>query len=244
MRERDRILDEISLREASLADARVELASGELDESAFRDIEARESAALALAREALAALGDEPVAAGAAPRVRRRRRALLVVALAAFVLAGAVTAWASLRPRQVGDSITGSISLSPAQQVTQLLSQAESDIAAGDVAAALSAYEQVLALKPSNVEALTQSGWLDFSAGSTAKDLSLVRLGEQRLAKAVSIAPTNPGPWLYLGIIAASTKGDEKLATSDFERFVRLQPSSTQLAIARPFLRRFHVATK
>ena len=234
-----RLRDEISLREASLADAAREHDAGELGDDEFHAIDERERAALARARAELSASDVSPT-----PRVvRLRRRRWLVTALVAFAAAAGVLLWSSLAPRQPGASITGSITLDQSQKVAALLSQAEADVANGNVVAALSAYRQVLALQPRNVVALTQTGWLDFSAGSASKDATLVALGIKDLERAITLAPRNPAARLYYAIVAASTPGDQALAKSQFVLFLSLHPSKGQLAVAAPFLAKFHLAT-
>jgi cytochrome c-type biogenesis protein CcmH/NrfG len=131
-------------------------------------------------------------------------------------------------PRQAGNSITGSLQLGRAQKIQQLLGEAQADIANGNVVAALAAYRQVLAIDATNVQALTQSGWLDFSAGSSDRDAALTTLGVKYLREAVTLAPRNPAPRLYYAIVAA--KGQ-------FEVFLALKPSLGQMAIAKPFLK-------
>ncbi|HVA70533.1 MAG TPA: hypothetical protein VNF08_04330 [Acidimicrobiales bacterium] len=233
-RDAQQLRDEIALREASLFDARRELANGELSSSEVASIEARELLALDVARRALGELTPE------GPRrspARRRRRWMLLVALVCFLVAASLLLVSSLSPRQPGNSITGSISLGRAQKVTQLLSEAEADIANGNVVAALSAYQQVLAISPKNVPALTQSGWLDFSAGSSGVNATLVKLGVKDLREAIGYAPRNPAPRLYYAIVADSTPNNQTLAKREFRVFLALQPSPGQLAVARPFLR-------
>lgn len=226
--------DEIALREASLADVKRELANGELSSSEATSLEARELVALDTARRALGELTPD---SGQRRPARRRRRWMLLAALVCFFVAASLLLWSSLSPRQAGNSITGSVSLGRAQQVTQLLTQAEADIANGNVVAALSAYQQVLALSPKNVPALTQSGWLDFSAGSSNTNPALVALGVKDLREAIAYAPRSAAPRLYYAIVADSTPGNQALAKSEFKVFLALQPSPGQLAIARPFLK-------
>lgn len=231
-RSEQQVRDEIVLREASLADARRERQAGELAEAEAEAIERRESDALARLHEELSSLALE----ARAPRTPRRRRWLLVSALACFAAAAAVLLWSSLVPRQAGTSITGSVSLGRAQQVTQLLEEAQADVADGDVTAALSAYGQVLALSPKNLTALTQTGWLEFSAGSSTKSASLVALGVKDLRAAVAEHPRAAAPRLYYAIVADATPGNGALAKSEFRVFLELKPSAAQLAVARPFL--------
>jgi tetratricopeptide (TPR) repeat protein len=228
--------DEIALREASLADARREFDAGELSEAEVAAIEVRERAALERAHALLAALSD------ASPRrLRRRRKWLLVAGIVCLLLAAVVLLLVSLSPRQPDQSATGGLSLSNQQKVTVLLRDGEADIANGDVVGALSAYQQVLAIDPKNVPALTQTGWLDFSAGSSDTNPALVRLGITDLRKAIADAPRNPAPRLYYAIVADSTPGNQKLAKAQFEVFLRLKPSAAQLAIARPFLKQLAI---
>jgi len=233
------LCDEIALREASLADARREHQSGELRDDEFHAIIARESAALEVARGALAQ--SDVTASPRSVRVRRRR--WLVTALVAFALAAGVLLWSSLTPRQPGTSITGSITQDQSQKVVSLLGQAEADVANGNVVAALSAYQQVLALSPRNVVALTQTGWLDFSAGSASTNAALVALGVKDLERAIALAPRNAAARLYYAIVAASTPGQSALARRQFQLFLSLHPSAGQLAVARPFLAKFHLKT-
>ena len=232
-RSEQQIRDEITLREASLADVRRELAAGELSKIQAATIEAREELALRAAYEELSEATD--VSARRRPS-RRRRRWVLLAALGCFLVAVIVVLWSSLAARQPGNSITGNVSLNRSQEVTQLLTQAEADVANGNVVAALSAYQEVLAIEPKNVTALTQTGWLDFSAGSSATNPALVTLGVKDLRSAIADAPRNPAPRLYYAIVAELTPGNKALATSEFKVFLALKPSSGQLAIAHPFL--------
>ena len=229
--------DELALRAASLADARREYAAGELSEAALAAIEAREHAAMQALAKRAAALAEPDPAAGAKPRVHRRR--WLFVAGIAFGVAIAIVLWSAIQPRQAGTSITGSVTLGRAAQITQLLTEAEADVASANDAAALAAYAQVLALDPHNVEALTQSGWLDFSAGSSAKNAALVQLGTATLRRAITLAPRDAGARLYYAIAASDTPGNAALAAAQLRIFLALGPSVAQRAVAAPYLARY-----
>ncbi len=229
--------DELALREASLADARREFAAGELSDVALAAIEAREHAAMQDLAKRAAALVEPAPAVAPKPRVRRRR--WLVVAGLAFGIAIAVVLWSAVQPRQAGTSITGSVTLGHAAQITQLLIEAEADVANANDVAALAAYAQVLQLDPHNVEALTQSGWLDFSAGSSAKNAALVQLGTATLRRAITLAPRDPGARLYYAIAASDTPGNAALAAAQLRIFLALGPSAAQRAVAAPYLARY-----
>jgi tetratricopeptide (TPR) repeat protein len=226
------ILDEIQLREASLADAQRELAAGELTPLQAATIEAREQLALSRLRLELSNLGTS----SSSSSKRNRRTSLLVLGIICLLGVMVIVIYSSLSLRQSGAQITGNVQLSGAQAVTQDLSVAQSDVAAGNLTAALQEYQAVLALDPKNVSALTETGWLDFSAGSSATNPSLVATGVQDLKQAIGYGPRDAAARLYYAIAADSTPGNTALAKSEFEVFLDLHPSSAQLAVARPFL--------
>jgi tetratricopeptide (TPR) repeat protein len=225
--------DEIVLREASLADARRELAAGELSAVEAASIEAREELALRRAREALEGLGDD---AGRRSG-RRRRRSLLWIGLGSFLIVVIIVLWSSIELRQAGTSITGNVSLGKQQEISQYLNEAQSDVAAGNVTAALDAYQEVLALSPKNASALTEVGWLDFSAGSSDTNPALVKYGIKELAKAIEDAPRNAAARLYYAIAAYSIPHNDAVAKSEFKVFLALHPTKAQLADAAPILK-------
>jgi len=233
----NRLRDEIALRTASLDDARREFETGELSEEQFHAIRNRESVAIERVRADLVTLNNASPEIAAPSRVRVRRARWLVLALVCFAVVIGAILYGALAPRQAGSSATGSLSLGRSQQIQQLLNEGEADIANGNVVAALSAYGQVLVLSPKNVTALTQSGWLDFSAGSSDRKAAVVTFGVRELEEAVTIAPGNPAPRLYLAIVAASIPGNRAVAIKEFDAFLKLNPSLGQLAVARPFLR-------
>jgi len=239
MKNERQMRDEIRLREASLEDARRELAAGELSGEEFASISQREEAALVTLREALEELmtpvGDRSEVA-ASPESRVRRRRWLVIALVCFAGAAGVLVWANLGLRQAGSSATGGLNLSQSQKLQQLVTEAEADVATGDDLAALSAYQQILAIEPTNVVALTEAGWLEFSAGSTSRNAAVVAAGVANLREAVTLAPTSPAPRLYYAIVAYRTPGNGSLATQQFVAFLRLHPSKAQLLVAATYL--------
>lgn len=243
MRSERQLLDEIRLREASLDDAARERAAGELTDEDFAAITAREHEALRSAREELTALvsREASVAAskdigGVSPGVRRRPRGWLYLALGCFAVAAGVLVWSNVGLRQAGTSATGGITVSHAQKIQQLLAEGEADLATSNDVAALAAYQEILSLAPTNVVALTETGWLDFTAGSASKNAAVVARGIAHLREAVSLAPSSPAPRLYYAIVAAATPGNAALARREFTVFLTLHPSAAQRAIAAPFV--------
>jgi len=231
--------DEIALREASMADAAKEHALGELTDTQFDAITQREQAALEVARRELSER-DEVEPAEVRRRIRRTR--WLVVALICFAIVLGYALFSSTSPRQVGNSGDGSISLTQSELIARLLTEGEAEVASGQVVTALEAYQKVLTLDPKNVTALTETGWLDFTAGSAAKKASVVESGIRFLEKAIAASPRSAAPRLYFAIVADATPGNQKVAMTEFKEFLRLKPSAGQMAIAEPFLKKLGLA--
>jgi len=222
----------VAALEASLVDLERERERGEISDERYHELRNRDEAALTVARAELQ-VAPEPT-----PPVRRRRpKRRLYVALGCFAVAVVVVLVSSLTPRQAGDSITGQVNLDRAQRIARLLTQAEADVADGQTTTALAAYNEVLSLAPRNVTALTQSGWLSFSAGSSARDAAVIAEGQRRLRRALSLAPKNPAPHLYYAIVALSFSKGGDIARREFTTFLTLHPSRAQLAVAAPFLK-------
>ena len=242
MKSERQLRDEIRLREASREDARREHAVGELSAEEFASITERENAALDQLRLSLQEVSTlvHEAATAVSPRVggvRRRKRSRLIVALVCFAAAAGVLVWANLGLRQAGSSATGGLSLSQSQKLQQLVAEGEADVAIGDDAAALSAYQQILVIEPTNVAALTEAGWLEFSAGSKSRNAAVVAAGVANLHEAVTLAPRSPAPRLYYALVAYRTPGNLALAKKEFQVFLTLHPSPAQLLDAAPELR-------
>jgi tetratricopeptide (TPR) repeat protein len=233
-RDAAQLRDEIQLREASLRDASRERDAGELSVDQFSDIERREEVALERARNELGELMVRVDTTQARRRTRRTR--WLVVAAVCFAIVLAYALFSSTSPRQAGNSGDGGIDLTRTQLIDRLLTQAEVDVANKQDSTALNAYAKVLNLEPKNVTALTQTGWLDFTAGSAAHKASVVEFGIKELEKAIAVAPRQTAPRLYFAMVADSTPGNRQVAKTELEEFLKLNPSNVQLAIARQFL--------
>jgi hypothetical protein len=240
------LVDEIALREASLVDLHREREQGDIEQARFDELVAREHEALDRLRRTLAvAQADEEVAAAEAARPtgpRKRRKSLLWLAMACFLSAAGVILAHAIAIRQPGQSATGSISTTQRQQIAQLLAEAEADIANRQTTAAVAAYDSVLLIDGSNVEALTESGWLHFSAGAATHDTAAVNRGSSLLAQAVNTAPTNAAARLYYAASLSVTPGHSRDAAYQFRLFLRLHPTTAQRAVAAPFMARVGVS--
>ena len=140
-------------------------------------------------------------------RLRRRlgsRRARLVIGIAAavcFVVAATVLAASLAGVRLPGESATGSVSLSSAQQEQETLDRAAILGSEGQVADAVQLYNQVLQTDPNQPDALTYGGWLVRLAGLSSKNRLVLARGDASVARAVKVAPGYPDGHALLGVI-------------------------------------------
>ncbi|MCK4177016.1 tetratricopeptide repeat protein [Aciditerrimonas ferrireducens] len=181
------------------------------------------------------ARGEEPAAGsaeGGSSRRRwrwRRRRWFVVGALACFAAAAVVLVSSDLGVGLPGQPVTGSITLTKGQHVQRLLDQAEEALLEGQPATALAAYRAVLQLEPTEEEALSEAGWLEYAAGVRARRPALVSAGQSEEAKAVAEDPSDPGPRLFLGSMLAQD-GSLSQAASQFDAALADHASTDTLA--------------
>lgn len=180
------------------------------------------------------ALVGPPATAADPPAAPSRSRFGLAVTAAviavAAVAAGVLVARYS-GSRAAGDSITGEIR----RTSRELLFEAQQTVVAGDIAAAIAVYDEVLELQPSNVEALTYRGWL------TARSGDLDRAAAY-LEEAIAVDPDYPDAHLFRSLVALDQgeieRAEAELAVfdaSDPPPFARSLIESSQL---RPRIRR------
>ncbi|HEV3212716.1 MAG TPA: hypothetical protein VGZ03_04895, partial [Acidimicrobiales bacterium] len=195
--------DEIALLTRSLDDARAEHARGELDDASLAGIEQRDGARLAEATAALDALGPTtdpapgPDARGDAPR--HRPRWLLVVAATCLVLAIGVVALAVADPFGTAPPAG---STTTRGRVHALLLYAEVLVASKHPLRALTAFDAVLRLAPTNPEALVESGWLRYEVlGLGHRHADQVALGAAAVHRAVRLAPHDAAAHIYWAVV-------------------------------------------
>ena len=111
----------------------------------------------------------------------------------------------------------------------ELLFEAQQTVVAGDIAAAIAVYDEVLELQPSNVEALTYRGWL------TARSGDLDRAAAY-LEEAIATDPDYPDAHLFRSLVALDQgeieRAEAELAifdASDPPPFARSLIESSQL---------------
>lgn len=189
----------------------------------------RRTAAAATAEPVEIIAAPDPVAPAAPSRSRLGLAITAAVIAVAAVAAGVLVARYS-GSRGAGDSITGEIR----RTSRELLFEAQQTVASGDIAAAVSIYDEVLELQPSNVEALTYRGWL------TARSGDLDRAAAY-LEEAIATDPDYPDAHLFRSIVALDQGEVERAAdelavfdASDPPPFARSLIESAQL---RPRIR-------
>ncbi len=149
-------------------------------------------------------------AASAASPVRRLRRRLgnrrvrLIIGIAAtacFLVAATLLAASLAGVRLPGESATGTVSLSSAQQERETLDRAAILGSEGQVANAVQLYNEVLQKDPEQPDALTYGGWLVRLAGLSSRNRLVVARGDASVARAVKVAPGYPDGHALYGVI-------------------------------------------
>jgi len=178
-----------------------------------------------------------PAAAPDAPARRGRNTWFLIGALACFVAALAVAVPLFSSHRLPGQTATGSVSLSPNQQISRTLDQAASVENQGELGLAAQLYQQVLTAHPDNEVALAQLGWLEYRIGQQGADATLLSDARAKLTRAVAAAPGDYAAHLYLGTLLLQLDGNAAGAVTQFDRFLADDPPSTVVSQAASVLR-------
>jgi tetratricopeptide (TPR) repeat protein len=178
---------------------------------------------------------ERPDEATDAGRPRRRRRLLLWGALAAFAIAAVVLVVAEVTVRLPGQTSSGSITLSRTQQLERTLAQAETLENEGKLSQALVLYHQVLAQDPTQEQALTESGWLEYEAGVAARNSTLLSRGQENELAAEHADPSAYAPHLYLGSMLL-VENQSSSAADEFSRFLAASPPVTVEQTAWPYV--------
>jgi tetratricopeptide (TPR) repeat protein len=193
----------------SLRDLEREYAAGDVDD---HDYAALKDDYTSRAAVVLRALDAGRTRSTPAPRQPRRRVALVGLGVIAFgALAGRLVAQAVGR-RDPGDVITGDIR----QSVTEKLNEAGRRGSSGEMDAAISLYDEVLAGEPGNAEALTYKGWMLTLSGETEAGLTT-------LLDAATTNPSYPDVHAFLAIVLFRN-GLVPQAAKELDRLDALDP--------------------
>jgi len=193
------------------------------------------SAGSATATEVRTSTSD--VSDGSVSRRRGRNKWFLVGAIGCFVAALAVAVPLFSSDRLPGQTATGSVALSPSQQVERTLDQAATVENQGQLGLAAQIYQRVLSAHPDNEVALAQLGWLEYRIGQQGSDATLLADARTKLTQAVATTPGDYAAHLYLGTLLLQLDGNAATAVTQFDAFLADSPPSTVVAQAATVLR-------
>ncbi len=160
---------------------------------------------------------------------RRVRLTIGIAATCCFVAAASLLAASLAGVRLPGESATGSVSLSSAQQEQETLDRAAILGSEGQVAEAVQLYDEVLQKDPDQPDALAYGGWLVRLAGLAARNRVVLARGDASVARAVKVAPGFPDGHALYGVVlyldygrapAAATQFREALSTGASEELL------------------------
>ena len=199
---------------ASIEDLDREHEAGDLDDADHREL--RDDYTVRAA-EVISAIEDRRgLMATAQPRRSRGRVAATLAGVAALaVVAGVLVAQAS--GQRGGGAITGAVDTTRARLATCQTASFQ------DPEGGVDCYDEILAVSPDNVEALTYRGW------------ALIRLdrvdeGADELARAVEVDPDYPDARVFRAVVA-TRGGDFELAAAEVDRFYRNDPSPAAIQV-------------
>jgi cytochrome c-type biogenesis protein CcmH len=185
--------------------------------------------------------GGDPVP-DVTPRRRGRNKWFLIGAIACFGTALAVAVPTFSSGRLPGQTATGSVSLSPSQQVARSLDQAAAVENQGQLGQAAQLYQSILTAHPDNEVALAQLGWLEYEIGQQGASTTLMSDARTKLTKAVTLNPGDYAARLYLGTLLLQLDGNAAGAVDQFTAFLAADPPATVLSQAAPTLRQAYTA--
>lgn len=186
---------------------------------------------------------SSPPSGSADGRIRSRRSWwFLVGAILAFTAALVVAVTQFSSSRLPGQTPTGSVALSPAQQTTETLAQAATDVNEGKVDQAASLYQTVLDKHPYNEPALAQLGWIEFESGHLSGDQTLLSNARSKLDRAVQLDPKDYAARLYLGTFLLEEESNPSAAVAEFQRFFADDPPPALVSQAAPIIRQAYTS--
>ena len=195
------------------------------------------AAAATITEQRGAARGEAVEPDGTATRRRGRNKWFLIGAIGCFVAALAVAVPLFSSDRLPGQTSTGSVALSPSQQVERTLEQAATVENQGQLGLAAQLYQQVLSAHPDNEVAIAQLGWLEYKIGQQGSDASLLADARTKLTQAVAMTPDDYAAHLYLGTLLLQLDGNAAGAVTQFDAFLADSPPSTVVTQAATVLR-------
>jgi cytochrome c-type biogenesis protein CcmH/NrfF/tetratricopeptide (TPR) repeat protein len=181
--------------------------------------------------------GSAPVPIPAAARRSGRNKWFLAAAAGCFGVSLVVAVPLFASSRLPGQTATGSVNLSPSQQLARSLDQAATVENQGQLGLAAQLYQSILASHADNEVALAQLGWLEYRIGRAGSSATLVADARTRLNQAASLAPGDYAVHLYLGTILLQQDGNAAGAVDQFRMFLAADPPATVVRQAASTLR-------
>ncbi len=166
----------------------------------------------------------------------RHPKALPIGGTLCIVAAVGIGVASSLHARLQGEVATGGISISSGQEIQRRLVQASAAEDSGNDVTALKLYNDVLAVDPNQVQALSESGWITYETGVLTNNSRLMASGEARVKKAMEVSPSSFAPHLYLGTIYLH-QGNSSNAAVQYNDFLKDNPPKDIRASAASFMK-------
>ena len=171
-----------------------------------------------------------------------RNRWFLIGSIACFVAALAVAIPLFAQPRLPGQTASGSVSLSPSQQLARSLDQAAAIENQGQLGQAAQLYQTILTSHPDNEVALAQLGWIEYRIGRQGASASLIGDARVKLSQAANQNPGDYAAHLYLGTFLFQQEGNASGAVDQFNLFLAAKPPVAVVAQAASVLRQAYSA--
>ena len=175
-------------------------------------------------------------------RRRGRNKRYLVAAVGCFAAALALAVPVFSSHRLPGQSATGSIDLSPSQQVQRSLDQAAAVENQDQLGEAAQLYQSILDANPDNEVALAQLGWLEYRIGQQGASTTLLNDARAKLNQAAVLNPGDYAVHLYLGTLLLQLDGNAAEAVAQFTQFLADRPPASVVAQAASVLRQAYLA--
>ena len=200
----------------SLVDLEHERGAGDLDEHDYQTLRADYEAR---AEQVHRAIDGERSALRPPPRRPWTRTAAVVVAVALAAGGTGLFVAATAGSRLPGETTTGDIRETSNDRLGQAVALAQ----AGQVAEALTIYEEVLAEDPENVRALLDRGLLRLRAGQATASAALFAAGQESIEQALALRPNDPEALFYLAL-AQRLQGDVEGASATLRLALQQDP--------------------
>lgn len=239
MADRPSLEAEQSFLLTSLADLESEFAAGDIEEEDYRELKADYTVRTARVARQLRGVDSQPE-----KQQSPRRWGAWVAALVIF---GCLAGWllaTSVGERGVNGQITGSIELSPREQVLECQTMGFQ----GQLVESFGCFDEVLARDAENAEALTYRGWFGVLASGSAQQAGEDDIAAELLAtaginldRAVAANPVYPDARAFR-MVVLERLGRIDEACDDAAALIELQPPAQIVQLTEPVIARLNCA--